>query len=85
MLTDALTDPRLWLIVIILSLLGIVTQYALYAAGRRKGDEMLEHVPGMTSERRNRMEARFERFALFCGGGVAFFVRFRYAVKRGFF
>lgn len=59
---DALTNPKYWLIVIILSALGVVTQYALYAAGRSKGDEALEHVPGMTSKRRNQMEERFERW-----------------------
>lgn len=62
---DSLTDPKLWLIVIILSALGVVTQYALYAAGRSKGEEMLEHVPRMTSKRRSQMEKRFERWGAF--------------------
>lgn len=62
MLSDALADPKYWSIVIIISALGVVTQYALFAAGRSKGEDALEHVPGMTPEKRSQTEERFERW-----------------------
>jgi membrane protein DedA with SNARE-associated domain len=55
-----LTDLRLWLIVLIVSVLGLVEKLAIYRAGRESAKADLSDVPGFYPERRARIEAMFQ-------------------------
>lgn len=57
---DGLADPTMWIIVFIVSLLGVVTKYAYYKVGKLGKDSALEHIPRITPEQWDRMEATYQ-------------------------
>lgn len=59
LVTD-LTDLRLWLIVILISAVGLAEKLAIYRAGQRTAKADLSGLPGVTQERRARLEQMFE-------------------------
>jgi hypothetical protein len=48
---EGLLDPTIWIMVLIVSLLGVVTKRAYYNVGKRGRDSALEHIPRITPER----------------------------------
>lgn len=59
LVTD-LTDFRLWLIVLIVSAVGLAEKFAIYHAGQRTARADLSSMPGVTEERRARLETLFQ-------------------------
>ncbi len=59
LVTD-LTDPRLWLLVLLVSAVGLAEKMAIYRAGQRSAKADLSNVPGVTEERRTRLETLFQ-------------------------
>lgn len=56
-----LTDPQLWLVVLVISAVGVLTKLAYYSVGRKGKDTVIEHVPKLTPERFEDLNARYER------------------------
>ena len=54
-----LVDPTIWLMVFIVSLVGVVTKLAYYNVGKRGKDSALEHIPRITPERWESLEATY--------------------------
>ena len=61
LLTD-LTSLRLWIIVLILSAIGIIEKTAIFYAGERKGDAVLDDLPGLTPRRKEQTKKLSERW-----------------------
>jgi membrane protein DedA with SNARE-associated domain len=57
-----LTSLRLWIIVLILSAIGIIEKTAIFYAGERKGDAILEDLPGLTLRRKEQTKKLSERW-----------------------
>ena len=57
---DGLTDPKMWIIVFIVSLLCVVTKYAYYKVRMLGKNSALEHIPRITPEQRDRLEANYQ-------------------------
>ena len=56
-----LTDVRLWLIVLIVSAVGLAEKLAIYRAGQRSAEAGLAtSMPGIDGERRAKLETMFE-------------------------
>jgi membrane protein DedA with SNARE-associated domain len=61
-LFDDLTSLRLWIIVLILSAIGIIEKTVIFYAGERKGDAVLDDLPGLTPGRKEQMKKLSERW-----------------------
>ena len=61
-LSAALTNPSLWLVVLIWTAIGVVNKLVYYEAGERSGKAGLEKVHGYTQERAERFYAHFNRW-----------------------
>lgn len=59
LVTD-LTDLRLWLLVILISAVGLAEKLAIYRAGKSTAKADLSNLPGVTDERRTRLEGMFQ-------------------------
>jgi membrane protein DedA with SNARE-associated domain len=57
-----LTSLRLWIIVLILSALGIGEKTAIFYAGEKKGDSILDNLPGLTTGRKEQTKKLSERW-----------------------
>lgn len=55
-----LTDLRLWLIIILVSAIGLAEKLAIYRAGLSTAKADLTNLPGVTNERRARLEQFFQ-------------------------
>ena len=55
-----LTDPRLWLIVIFVSAVGLIEKLAIYRAGQQSASADLRRVMGLEPERADRLKTLFE-------------------------
>ncbi len=55
----ALTNPRLWLVVLIWVAIGVINKLIYYEAGERSGKVALEIIHGHTQERADRFFARY--------------------------
>ena len=58
-LATDLMDIRLWLLVLLVSAVGLAEKLAIYRAGRRTTEADLASLPGVTQERRARLEEMF--------------------------
>ena len=61
-LVGYLTDPRLWLIVILISIFGVVEHLAAYYTARSEGEMALDHMTRITEERKTELLAQFNRW-----------------------
>ncbi|MGW8319491.1 MAG: hypothetical protein ACWGPS_09615 [Candidatus Promineifilaceae bacterium] len=59
LVTD-LTNPRLWLLVLLVSAVGLAEKLAIYRAGQRTAEADLTSLPGVNEERRARLETMFQ-------------------------
>jgi membrane protein DedA with SNARE-associated domain len=57
-----LTSLRLWIIVLALSTFGIIEKTVVFYAGERKGDAVLDDLPGLTHRRREQTKKLSERW-----------------------
>ena len=57
-----LTSLRLWIIVLILSAIGITEKTAIFFAGERKGNSVLDNLPGLTPGRKEQAKKLSERW-----------------------
>jgi membrane protein DedA with SNARE-associated domain len=57
-----LTSLRLWIIVLILSAIGIIEKTAIFYAGEQKGDGILDDLPGLTPGRKEQMKKLSEHW-----------------------
>lgn len=55
-----LTDVRLWLLVLLVSAVGLAEKLAIYHAGQRTAKADLSSLPGVNEERRARLETMFQ-------------------------
>jgi membrane protein DedA with SNARE-associated domain len=55
-----LTDLRLWLVVLIVSAVGLIEKLAFYRAGKRSAGSGLSDIPGIDPERADRLETMFQ-------------------------
>lgn len=55
-----LNDLRLWLIIILVSAIGLAEKLAIYRAGLSTAKADLTNLPGVTNERRARLEQFFQ-------------------------
>ena len=55
-----LNDLRLWILVLIVTAIGLVEKLAFYRAGQRSADADLSSMPSINPERRARVESLFE-------------------------
>ncbi len=55
-----LTDVRLWLLVLLVSAVGLAEKLAIYHAGQRTAEADLSSLPGVNEERRARLETMFQ-------------------------
>jgi membrane protein DedA with SNARE-associated domain len=58
---EGLLDPTMWIMVLIVSLVGVVTKLAYYNVGKRGRDSVLEHIPRITPERWESLETSYEK------------------------
>lgn len=63
-----LLDPKLWLLVVVLSALGTVVALTYYYLGQRGVEAVLERFPRLEEEKWNRVEHLYEKH----GSGLAF-------------
>ena len=56
----SLTDPKLWLMVLIISLVGVLTKLVYYRIGKQGSDAVMEHVPNMTPDKWVGVEERYQ-------------------------
>ena len=61
-LIAALTDPRLWLVVLIWVAIGVINKLVYYEAGERSGKAALEKIHGYTKERADRFHGYYDRW-----------------------
>jgi membrane protein YqaA with SNARE-associated domain len=61
-LAKTLVDPRLWLLVLLVSALGTFSTLAFYYLGKRGKEEIFERFPQLEGERWERIEAAFQRW-----------------------
>lgn len=54
------TNPRLWLLVLLVSAVGLAEKLAIYRAGQRTAGADLTDMPGITEERRARLDMMFQ-------------------------
>jgi membrane protein YqaA with SNARE-associated domain len=59
LVTD-LTDPRLWIFILIVSAVGLAEKLAIYSAGKRASEADLTGLPGVTEERQARLILTFQ-------------------------
>lgn len=59
-LVKDLTDVRLWLLVLLVSAVGLAEKLAIYHAGQRTAKADLSSLPGVNEERRTRLETIFQ-------------------------
>lgn len=59
--SDQLTDPRLWSVVILISLIGVVSKLVYYQVGRHGSKAVAERVPQVTPERLSLISGWFEK------------------------
>ena len=57
-----LTNPTLWLIVLIWTAIGVINKTIYYEAGERSGKAGLEKVHGYTQERADRFYTQYDRW-----------------------
>jgi membrane protein YqaA with SNARE-associated domain len=48
---EGLLDPTMWIMVLIVSMVGVIAKLAYYNIGKRGRDSVLEHIPKITPER----------------------------------
>ena len=58
---EGLIDPTMWIMVLIVSLVGVATKLAYYNIGKRGKDSVLEHIPRITPERWESLGASYEK------------------------
>ena len=61
-LIAALTNPTLWLIVLIWTAIGVFNKIIYYEAGERSGKVALEKIHGYSQERAARFYAQYDRW-----------------------
>lgn len=59
-LVSDLTDVRLWIIVLSVTAIGLVEKLAIFRAGQSTAKANLSNLPGVTKERRARIEEMFQ-------------------------
>ena len=57
-----LADPIAWLVVLLLSVLGVAGNLALYEVGKRGFDAIRERLPKVRPEQWQKVKALFDRF-----------------------
>ena len=57
-----LTNPRLWLVVLVWTAIGVINKLVYYEAGERSGKVALENIHGYTQERANRFYSHYDRW-----------------------
>jgi membrane protein DedA with SNARE-associated domain len=57
-----LTSLRLWIIVLVLSAIGIIEKTAIFYASEHKGDGVLDDLPGLTPRRKEQTKNLSERW-----------------------
>lgn len=56
---DKLLDPTLWLMVLIVSIVGVGTKLVYYRIGNLGKESVVEHVPRLTSERWEQVKSHY--------------------------
>ncbi|MFC2046596.1 hypothetical protein ACFLTC_03635 [Chloroflexota bacterium] len=68
-LVSALTDPKLWIIVLVWGAIMMLERGMVFYASQQKGMAALNSLPGMTPERMESVASMFDRL----GSGVLLF------------
>lgn len=58
---DQLTDPHLWTVVLLISVIGVVSKLIYYQVGKRGSQAVTERVPQVTPERLGQLGDWFDR------------------------
>jgi membrane protein DedA with SNARE-associated domain len=59
--SDQLSDPRLWSIIILLSLIGVVSKLVYYQVGKSGSQAVAKRVPQVTPERLGQISGWFDK------------------------
>jgi len=59
---DDLTDPRLWLVVLAWTAIGVLNKFVYYETGERSGKSALEKIHGYTPERADEFHHFYDRW-----------------------
>ena len=57
-----LTDPTLWIVVLVWTAIGVINKLIYYEAGERSGKAALEKIHGYTEERVDRFHSQYDRW-----------------------
>lgn len=58
---DQLTDPHLWAVILLISLIGVVSKLVYYQVGKSGSHAVAERVPQVTPDRLSQVSAWFDR------------------------
>jgi membrane protein YqaA with SNARE-associated domain len=58
---EGFTDSTMWTMILVVSLVGIFTKLAYYNVGKLGRDSALEHIPRITPERWESLEATYTK------------------------
>ena len=58
---DQLTDPNLWTVVLLISVIGVFSKLVYYQVGKRGSQAVAERVPQVTPERLGQINGWYER------------------------
>ena len=61
-LLASLTNPRLWVLVLGITIFGVIEKAVFYEAGKRSGKAALNKVHGYTEERAEKFHRLYERW-----------------------
>ena len=57
-----LTNPTLWIVVLVWTAIGVINKLIYYEAGERSGQAALEKIHGYTEERADRFYLHYDRW-----------------------
>ena len=57
-----LTNPTLWIVVLVWTAIGVINKLIYYEAGERSGQAALEKIHGYTEERADRFYSHYDRW-----------------------
>jgi membrane protein DedA with SNARE-associated domain len=61
-LSANLTNPTLWIVVLVWTAIGVLNKLIYYEAGERSGKAALEKIHGYTKERADRFHSQYDRW-----------------------